>query len=67
MMTLNLKANQFHRGLMQDRTETDDDTRDAKAAAQWPAYRRLLQFAGGPIAADGIALIGEAARAERPR
>jgi SWI/SNF-related matrix-associated actin-dependent regulator 1 of chromatin subfamily A len=32
MMTLNLKASQFT-GLMQDRTETDDDKRDAKAAA----------------------------------
>jgi SWI/SNF-related matrix-associated actin-dependent regulator 1 of chromatin subfamily A len=33
MMTLNLKASQFT-GLMQDRTETDDDRRDADAAAK---------------------------------
>lgn len=33
MMTLNLKASQFT-GLMQDRSETDDDKRDAKEAAK---------------------------------
>jgi SWI/SNF-related matrix-associated actin-dependent regulator of chromatin subfamily A-like protein 1 len=33
MMTLNLKASQFT-GLMQDRSETDDDKRDAKQAAK---------------------------------
>lgn len=32
MSTLNLKASQFT-GLMQDKSETDDDRRDAKEAA----------------------------------
>jgi hypothetical protein len=45
MMTLNLKASQFT-GLMQDRTETDDDRRDADAAAKDHMAGRAVDAAG---------------------